>query len=182
MHVATKTIEDWEWLDKIQRKDPMNPELKYHNKSILKYFNKMYPENWYEEGIGIESMIKYDIRFYPEMCQTVIPHLDEEGNLIGIRSRNWKKEYVEKAKYIPTYVGEKGYNHPLGYALYGLYQNKETIRRKKKVMIVEGEKSCLFADTMYKDNNFVVAICGSSMSKYQSELLLKQGVEEVIIA
>ena len=49
-------------------------------------------------------------------------------------------------------------------------------------MIVEGEKSCLFSDTFYGEDNFVVAICGSNMSKYQAELLLNLGIEEVIIA
>lgn len=178
----TKTIKDWDWLNKVQPKDPLKAELKHHDNSILKYFNDIYPSSWYDEGISIESMEKYEIKFYPEMYQTIIPHRDQDGNLIGIRSRNWRKEYVDRAKYIPTYIGEKGYNHPLGYALYGLYQNKETIKRKKKAMIVEGEKSCLFADTMYQNDNFVVAICGSSMSKYQSELLLNLGIEEVIIA
>lgn len=34
----------------------------------------------------------------------------------------------------------------------------------------------------YGEDNFVVAICGSNMSKYQAELLLNLGIEEVIIA
>lgn len=177
-----KTIDVWDWLEKVQRKEKLVPELKVHDDSILKYFNEIYPSSWYEEGISLETMEKYEIKFYPEQFQTVIPHRDGEGNLVGIRSRNWDKQLKKRAKYIPTYVGDKGYNHPLGYALYGLYQNKETIKRKKKAMIVEGEKSCLFSDTLYDDDNFVVAICGSNMSQYQADLLLELGIEEVIIA
>ncbi len=177
-----KLINDWEWLKRLQRKEKIVPELHNHNSNILKYFSEMYPSDWYEAGISVETMEKYQIKFYPEMFQTIIPHFSDKGDLVGIRSRNWDKRLVKRAKYIPTYIGDKGYNHPLGYALYGLYQNKETIKRKKKVMIVEGEKSCLFSDTMYGDDNFVVAICGSNMSRYQVDLLLDLGIEQVIIA
>lgn len=182
MKSKVKTIDDWDWLKKIQRKKNIEPELKIYDKKILNYFNDMYPSSWLNEGISIETMQKYDIKFYPEMFQTVIPHYNMNGELIGIRSRNWNKDYVKRAKYIPTYIGETGYNHPLGFALYGLYQNKDTIKKKKKVMIVEGEKSCLFSDTYYGNDNYVVAICGSSMNKYQANLLLNLGVEQVIIA
>ncbi|MEB7385057.1 hypothetical protein NGC55_09125 [Staphylococcus xylosus] len=127
-------------------------------------------------------MGKYNIRFYSDMFQIIIPHHDDIGNLIGIRNRNWNKVFMKRAKYIPIYLKDKGYNHPLGYALYGLYQNKEEIQRKRKAMILEGEKSCLFSDTFYGEDNFVVAICGSSMSKYQAELLLNLSIEEIIIA
>ena len=177
-----KKIHDWDWLNKIQKKEKVQPQLKIHNEKILTYFDEIYPKAWYQAGISLETMEKYQIKFYPEMFQTVIPHHDHEGNLIGIRSRNWDKEFVKKAKYIPTYINDTGYNHPLGYALYGLYQNKEAIIQRKKAMIVEGEKSCLFSDTFYGEDNFVVAICGSNMSKYQAELLLNLGIEEVIIA
>lgn len=179
---VVKTISDWEWLDKVVKKEKPQPKLKKYNKSILSPFITAYPSAWYEEGISVPTMRKYNIMFYPEMFQTVIPHYDENGEIIGVRSRNWKKEFVKNAKYIPTYVGDVGYNHPLGYALYGLYQNKETIKRRKKAMIVEGEKSCLCSDTFYGDDNFVVAICGSNMSKYQADLLLNLDIDEVIIA
>lgn len=179
---GVKLINDWDWLKKIQRKKQIVPQLNNIDKNILKYFDELYPSSWIQEGISLDTMKKYNILFYPEMYQTVIPHLDEKGNLIGIRSRNWRKDLKKKAKYIPTYIGEKGYNHPLSYSLYGLYQNKETIKKKKKAMIVEGEKSCLFSDTFYGDNNFVVAMCGSNLSKYQANLLLNLGIEEVIIA
>lgn len=177
-----KTIDDWDWLNKVVKKEQNIPKLKKYDKKVLNPFIKAYPSEWYKEGISVPTMRKYNIMFYQEMFQTVIPHYDENGEIIGIRSRNWKKDLVKRAKYIPTYVGDTGYNHPLGYALYGLYQNKENIKRRKKAMIVEGEKSCLFSDTLYGDNNFVVAICGSSMSKYQADLLLELGIEEVIIA
>ncbi|WP_322214386.1 hypothetical protein P3U36_08060 [Staphylococcus pseudintermedius] len=182
VQLEVKLIDDWAWLNRLKPKSQIIPDLDVINKSIMKYFDEMYPSAWVEEGISLETMEKYGIRFYPEMNQTIIPHLDGEGNLIGIRSRNWRKDLVKKAKYIPTFIGNRGFNHPLGYSLYGLFQNKEAIKKKKKVMIVEGEKSCLFSDTFYGDNNFVVAICGSNMSKYQANLLLDLQVEEVIIA
>ncbi|MDG4943940.1 hypothetical protein [Staphylococcus agnetis] len=177
-----KLINDWSWLKKISKKTPVSPQLKTINESIINYFDEQYPYAWFKEGITVDTMNKYDIRFYSEMCETIIPHRDQEGNLVGIRSRVWNKEAVKKAKYRPTYIGDKGFNHPLGYTLFGLHQNKEAIKRKKKAMIVEGEKSCLFSDSYYGDDNFVVAICGSNVSRYQARLLIDLGIEELIIA
>ena len=49
-------------------------------------------------------------------------------------------------------------------------------------MLVEGEKSCLQAYSYFGDDSFVLATCGSSISKTQMKLLLQYlGVEEVIV-
>lgn len=100
---SIKTVNDWGWLNNVKRKEKIEPQLQTHNKSILSYFEKIYPKPWYEEGISIETMEKYDIRFYSGMFQTIIPHYNETSNLIGIRSRNWDKNLMKGSKYIPIY-------------------------------------------------------------------------------
>ena len=48
---------------------------------------------------------------------------------------------------------------------------------------MSGEKSCLlFASYFGINNDISVAVCGSSLSNYQVQLLLDLGVEEIIIA
>ena len=66
---------------------------------------------------------------------------------------------------------------------YRLYQNLKTIKRLKKVIIFEGEKSVMMCESFYPDSNFALAICGSNLSDYQRDLIVQDlGVEEVIIA
>ena len=129
-------------------------------------------------------MKKFDIRFSLPQWKAVLPHLDYLGNLIGVRGRSFMYWDLEAGKkYMPMYIENESYRHPLGYNLYGLYENIATIKKLKKVMIVEGEKAVLLAESYYPNENFTVAICGSNMSKYQRDLLLYMcEVEEVIIA
>lgn len=176
----TKGISDWDWIRKVQRPTVNQPEFKHIDEKVLRVFPQWFPDVWYNEGISIETMRKYDIRFNPEFNQTIIPHRDDKGNLIGIRTRNWRD--VSRGKYMPLYHNGKLFNHPLGYCLYGLYENREAIKRLKKAMIVESEKSAMKSHSFFKDDNFCVALCGSNMNRYQADLLIKLNIEEVIIA
>lgn len=173
-------INDWDFINKYKRRRTKDVSFTPIDENILKIFEPWYPQAWIEEGISPETHHKFDIRFYPEMNQTIVPHRDQNGTLIGIRVRNWRN--TDKNKYMPLYYNNTPYNHALGFALYGLYENMETIKRVKKVMIVEGEKSVLKSHSDFGDSNFCVAICGSNMSKYQADLLTSVGVEKVFIA
>ena len=67
--------------------------------------------------------------------------------------------------------------------LYNLNNSQNHIKSIKKAIIFEGEKSCLLYKTFFgEDNDISVACCGSSVSSYQMDLLLKLGVNEIIIA
>ena len=53
----------------------------------------------------------------------------------------------------------------------------------KKAIIFEGEKSPLLYRSYFGiENDITVACCGSSLSSYQMQLLIKNDVEEIIIA
>ena len=177
-----KLINDWDWINKVSRRKKITPTFNYIDDKFLSKFEKWFTLAWYEEGISIETQKKFHIRYYPERNQTVIPHRDPEGRIIGVRVRNWNEDALEYGKYMPLYYKNEGYTHPLGFNLYGLYENKEAIKKHKKVVIVEGEKSAMISHSMFGDNNFCVALCGSSMNQYQADLLLDLGVREVMIA
>ena len=75
------------------------------------------------------------------------------------------------------------YNHALGYNLYNLNHSKNNIKAIKKAIIFEGEKSTLlYASYFGIDNDISVAVCGSSLTTYQIQLLKSLDVEEIIIA
>ena len=175
--------EDWELFDKFNKieddflKD--KEETLYFNPDILNLYNDYYYEGWINENINIASMKKFGIKYDMVNNRIIIPHYDKDNNLLGIRCRNLN-DYAE-AKYCPIVIEDCLYSHPLGKNLYGLNNNKETIKSLKKIMIVESEKSVLQSESYFPDHNFVVACCGSNISQKQIDLLLELGVTEVIL-
>ena len=123
------------------------------------------------------------IAYDPVMCGIVIPHYNIDNKLIGIRERTLIKEEESNGKYKPAILNYQMYNHALGFNLYNLNNSKENIRRIKKAIVFEGEKSCLlFASYFGVENDISVAVCGSNLTAYQVQLLKLLDVEEIIIA
>lgn len=164
--------------------EKQNVELKEYNDDILKNFPRPIIQPWLDDGISKEVMEYYEICYDPKNCGIVIPHRDIDGKLIGIRERTVIKENADLyGKYLPMKIGNKMFNHPISFSLFGIYQNKDNIKRLKKAIVVEAEKSVMQYATMFgQENNICVAICGSSFIKYQAQMLLDLGVEEIIIA
>ena len=158
-------------------------ELKEYDGKFLKNLPRPRIEPWIKDGISQEIMDFYEICYDPKNCGIVIPHRDINGRLIGIRERTLIKENAELyGKYRPMKLNKQMYNHPLSFALYGLYQNQENIKRVKKAFVFESEKSVLQYATMFgQENNIAVAICGSSFIQYQAWLLINMGVQEIIV-
>ena len=167
--------------------------LPIFQENILEYFGPLVvPSEWLKEGISADAMKHFGIRIDSAMRKIIIPHRDIDGHLCGIRGRSFDPDEVaDGKKYMPVYIEQECFKHPLGQNLYGLYENQEVIKRLKKVAIFEGEKSVLLCASYYnryvehideetgeitykyENNNFSVATCGSSFSQQQLKLLLK---------
>lgn len=150
---------------------------------LLNTFCYYEPPEWLNEGIGADQLKRFNIRFSINQNKIIIPHYDVDNNLIGIRARALNEEDIAIGKYMPIQIENKIYAHPLGYNLYGLNLNKNNIARKKVAIIFESEKAVMQFDAMFGEKeNIAVAVCGSTLSRYQIELLKKVGAEKVIIA
>lgn len=134
---------------------------------------------WIEEGISIKQLEKFNIKFDPIENCIVIPNYDVDGSLIGVRGRFLNED--AKAKYAPLYHNKVCLSYPTGRSLYGIYENKEAIQKKKTVVIFEGEKSVMKYGTYY-DENIAVATLGKSITRAHIELLRNLGVRRVILA
>ena len=155
---------------------------KIYDENILKFLNRgLYYKEWIDEGISVETMRKYEIGSYPGMAYITIPHRDKNGNLIGVRRRSFEPDDA-KNKYMPLYCNGAFFDHPLGYNLYGLYQNKKYIWLTGQAVLVEGEKSVLKGDTYFGEKNNLVATCGFNVSPQQIKDLKELGVNTVYIA
>lgn len=163
----------------------VNQSLKTYDKKVLKQFSFNYIglSPWLEEGIGIETLQKFNIKYDEKNQAIIIPNFDYDGNLIGIRARYFKPEDVIKGKYRPVYKNNIVYSHPTGRTFYGICENHRNIERKKTAVIFEGEKSVLLYGTIYgNDNNIAVATLGQNITKDHIQYLMKMKVRNVILA
>lgn len=157
-------------------------ELQQYDDSILKYYPQPIIKDWAEEGITKEICDFMNIRYDPVECSILIPHYDDNSRLVGIRRRALVKEDEAVGKYRP-WKKQELYNHPLSFNLYGLEASKWNIQRSGLAVVVESEKSVLqYLSYFGLENSVAVAVCGSTFSKYQFELLSYYGAKEIVIA
>ena len=83
---------------------------------------------------------------------------------------------------MPLFYDDNCFSHPLGSSLYGLNISKDNIKKYKKCIVFESEKSVMKYESLYPDRNISVSICGSSFSNQQKKMLLNLGVEEIVLA
>ena len=185
---SNEEVGDWQILNKYeqnssQEKQEKIIEFKFYDDKILKYLPRPKIPMWLKEGISQEAMDNCGIAFDPVSWGIVIPHYNIDGKLIGIRERTLIKEEEENGKYKPAILNYQMYNHPLGFNLYNLNNSKDNIRKIKKAIVFEGEKSCLLYQSYFGiDNDISVAVCGSNLTNYQIQLLKSLDVEEIVIA
>lgn len=179
-------ISDWEFIRKYKKNTKKEVEYKPlvpYDESILRIFQKFYTQEWMNEGISIETMRKYNILYCTWQQKIIIPHYDLNNQLVGVRCRSLIEEDILLfGKYTPFRLEKKFFNHSLGQNLFGLNHNMDAILKKRKIMLVEAEKSVFQTDTMFGEDNFTVALCGSNLTDYQRAIILMLGVREVIVA
>ena len=169
----------------VRKEVDFNEQLPEYDGSILNTFINYKPVEWIYEGISVETMEKYEIRYSIENNSIIIPHRDKDGRLVGIRERNLDRRQVEVLgrKYTPytSFTHRLTYKHRLSMNAYGIDKNKEVISEYKKCIIFEAEKSVLKMDSVW-NNNPSVAVGGSSVSLYQLNLLKELGVKDIYLS
>ncbi|MCY9225977.1 hypothetical protein MOF11_13180 [Bacillus haynesii] len=178
-------VDDWDWISKFKKRKKIETRLSAYSETVLDVFMKYPHEAWLNEGISHETITDFEIGYYFRNREEgiVIPHRDIDGRLIGIRRRSMIQEDVDNGrKYMPLTVGNTMYNHQTVMNLYGLHKTQKAIKRLKKAMIFESEKSVLKCQDFYGDLNFTCAVCSNNISNFHRDILLSLDVNEVIIA
>lgn len=128
---------------------------------------------WIDEGISKNSLEKFEVYYDSFSNRLVYPIKNIEGKIVNFGGRTLDPDWKEKklSKYI--------YGQSWGYmdVIYGLYENLEHILEKKEIIIFEGCKSVLIADTLGINNT--VAILTSHLNDYQLKILIKLGCNVV---
>lgn len=145
-----------------------------YDESVLDKYNNGY--KWFkrfaDDGILPSSQVKFKVGYDEVNNRITIPWRDSEGNIVGVMARLDSDEKTNY-KYLPLIAFPKHKN------LYGLYQNKEHIKKTKKVYVFESEKSVLQSDSF--GIHECVSLGGNQISTTQVEQLLKLGVSEIIL-
>ena len=160
------TLYDDEVLNKYISWDYENKDFEKDN--ILPYVQNRFRLIPYLENLDVA----WNRHYYTGYM--VIPILDELGNVVGTKLRIEKTFQYSNNKYFSREQYSKTH------FLYGLYQTKYHIDKKKEVIICEAEKGVMQLYSYGYKN--AVAIGGHDISKIQVEKIIKLNVNKVIIA
>ena len=128
---------------------------------------------WADEGISYASMDRFQVRYDELSDRLVFPIKDVDGNIINISGRTLIPNYKERKLRKYTYF------KPLGCldTIYGFSDNREAILTRKEIILFEGAKSVLLADTWGITNTG--AVLTSHLNPNQFKILIKLGVRVV---
>lgn len=183
--VPTNKCNDFSFFKKMNRNRTQDTykELEIYDERVLSHFYDYYHIDWLQDGISVNTMIEFGIKFSIENNQIIIPHYNIDNELIGIRVRNLNPELIDTRKYMPLYHEGKMYNHRTGFNIYGLNITKYNIKQHRKIILFEGEKSVQQLHSFMPEMSVGGAISGNTLDEQQIQILKDMGcVDEVIIA
>lgn len=129
---------------------------------------------WEAEGISKASLDRFQVAYDPFSNRLVYPIRNVAGEIVNVGARtldpDWKQKRLRKYSYLFSWDG--GMN-----TVFGLAENKEEILRKKEIIIFEGAKSVMIADSWGIRN--CGALLTSHLSQFQMKILAKLGVRVV---
>lgn len=128
---------------------------------------------WEDEGISSESLQKFQVYYDSFSNRLVYPIYNLAGEIVNIGGRTLDPEFKSKKLRKYTYFSGWGEMN----VIYGLYENIEAILEKKEVILFEGCKSVLIADTWGIKNTG--AILTSHLNPCQMKILARLGVRVV---
>lgn len=128
---------------------------------------------WLDEGISLASMRKFQVRYDSFANRLVYPIRNPDGKIVNVGARALDPQWKEKGqrKYC--------YYYPWGTlkTIYGVAENMDAIREKREIILFEGCKSVLKADSWGIQNTG--ALLTSHLNPSQMTLLLKLGCRVV---
>ncbi|CCY68965.1 dNA primase [Clostridium sp. CAG:678] len=128
---------------------------------------------WLKEGISKESIDKFQVKYDAFSDRIVYPIRNVNGKIVNIGGRtldpNWKEKKLRKYCYFFSWGTMN--------TIYGLSENMDSIQDKKEIILFEGCKSVLLADTWGIHN--CGAILTSHLNPNQLRILIKLGCRVV---
>lgn len=128
---------------------------------------------WIDEGIPILLLDKYQVRYDPFENRLVYPVRSVGGAIINICGRtldpDWKQKKTKKYRHY--------YKMGVLDTFCGYYEHEKAIRDSKEIILFEGLKSVMIAESWGVDN--ACAVCTSHLNPEQRKILIKLGARVV---
>lgn len=129
---------------------------------------------WEAEGISEASLERFQVAYDSITDRLVYPIRNANGEIVNVGARtldpDWKQKKLRKYSYLFSWDG--GMN-----TVFGIAENKEEILKKREIIIFEGAKSVMMADSWGVKN--CGALLTSHLSQFQLKILAKLGVRVV---
>lgn len=129
---------------------------------------------WEAEGISKASLERFQVAYDSFSDRLVYPIRNINGEIVNVGARTldpqWKQKKLRKYSYMFSWDG--GMN-----TVFGLSENMKYILQKKEVILFEGAKSVMIADSWGVRNTG--ALLTSHCSAFQLKILAKLGVRVV---
>lgn len=146
------------------------------NKELPDRYMERYENNpeklaaWEQEGISEASLTRFQVKYDSFSDRLVYPIRNDRGKIVNVGGRtldpDWKEKKLRKYSYFFGWDGGLD-------VIYGLYENLDSILAAREIILFEGCKSVLLADT-YGIRN-AGAILTSHLNPMQMKLLAKLG-------
>ena len=122
---------------------------------------------WLAEGISVQSMERFRVRYDSVTNRLVFPVRDMAGNIINVCGRTLDEDF--KTKKTPKYI----YMRSIGSmpTIFGFADNEQFIREENRMILFEGSKSVMLADTWSIRNTG--ALLTSHLSEWQMRELIR---------
>ena len=141
---------------------------------VMKQYVKEPIKEWLSEGILQQVLDKYDVRYDKNGNAIVFPIRDINGKIIAIKARtlyeNFRDLGITKYQYYSA-IGTNDF-------LFGLYENIDNIKAKNELILLEGAKGVMLAESCGYDN--CVSLETNTINEIQMDILLQLKVDIVI--
>ena len=176
--VVKEQSETIKFLKQYSRKTKFCIKNEIMNERMLNRYPKFIVPAWVKEGINQEVQRKYDIRIDRKRSRWLIPIRDENNILYALKGRTYLPNYKELD--IPKYIIYKPNKEKQFYnnILFGLNHNYRHIKKQNEVILFEGEKSVMKAESMGIYNT--VSIGKNGINDYLLPKILKLHVDVVL--
>lgn len=151
-----------------------NPTVLPSNYMERYEFNEEKLQTWIDEGIDIDTLRKFSVYYDSFSDRIVFPVRNYTGDIINVCGRTLDKDF--KAKGLRKYTYFKPFGGQLD-TLYGFSDNRQAIMEKKEIIIFEGSKSVMLANSWGIHNT--CAILTSHLNPQQFMFLVKLGIRVV---
>lgn len=147
--------------------------------ALSEHHMEMYENNyekakiWLDEGISEESLKKFQVRYDRMSNRLVYPIRNRDGFIVNVGGRTLDPEWKEKGIRKYTYFYHWGKMD----VIYGLYENFDSIKAQNEIILFEGAKSVMHADSWGIKNTG--CLLTSHLNPEQLKLLVWLGVRVV---